>query len=106
MRSAWRPSETGGTTSAESPPASSITAGARGDNWINTISESLDGEGHYRGGVHPSVDGYRTIGDGLAGSIKMKLLGSLPPTACGPPPVAKPECVAPCGVALPWLPPP
>jgi len=62
---------------------------------------------HYRGGVHPNVDGYRTIGGALASSIKMKLLGSgPPPTACGPPPVAKPECVAPCGVALPWLPPP
>ena len=76
------------------------------DNRINTISESLDGQGHYRGGVHPNVDGYRTIGGAVASSIKMKLLGSgPPPTACGPPPVAKLECVAPCGVALPWLPP-
>ena len=74
------------------------------DNWINTISESLDGQGHYRGGVHPNVDGYRAIAGALAGSIKMKLLGSsLAPAACGPPPVTKPECVAPCGVPLPWL---
>jgi lysophospholipase L1-like esterase len=73
------------------------------DNWINTISESLDGQGHYRGGVHPNVDGYRTIGGALAGAIRMRLIGSVPPTTCGPPPVTKPECVAPCGVVLPWL---
>jgi hypothetical protein len=33
----------------------------------------------------------------------MRLIGSVPPTTCGPPPVTKPECVAPCGVVLPWL---
>lgn len=72
------------------------------DNWINTISESLDGQGHYRGGVHPNVDGYRAIGDALASAIKPRILGSgPPPTTCGPPPFVKPECSAPCGVALP-----
>lgn len=63
----------------------------QGENWINTIRESLRKQRHFRGGMHPNIKGHAAVGERLADAISPLLGGQMPaPTVCGPPPQPSP----------------